>query len=187
MSIQIVSLQHIVDVINSAHTDKKMKNFLKTASLVSIRDPKCKINAKNAFKIPPSLLKSTSYKFIDDNATLFKDVISATFDDVNANYVFQAKAPKITDVKRILEWAKDKDKDEIIVHCTAGISRSSAIAYLIEYNRTKSIGSALGVLDKTKHNPNKLIICHGASILNNSLLMLKLIDSDYKERINKLF
>ena len=105
------------------------------------------------------------YSLIDAYQHIFKDVLSVTFDDVTSDNCAPYVTPSIEDVKSILDWSKDKD--DIIVHCTAGISRSSAIAYLIEYEKTKSFLDALETLNYVLHCPNKLIVCQGAAIFKN--------------------
>ena len=51
-----------------------------------------------------------------------------------------------------------------IVACKFGISRSSAIAYLLESQRT-SPQEAIAILDVNKHYPNQLILKFGIEIL----------------------
>jgi len=73
-------------------------------------------------------------------------------------------APKIEDVSKILKWAEDKD--DILVSCRLGVSRSSAIAYLIEMTRSDN---AINLIDVTKHNPNLLILRHGSKLLEKNV------------------
>lgn len=55
-----------------------------------------------------------------------------------------------------------------IVCCKQGISRSSAIAFLIESNTT-SPEEAIKILDERKHFPNELILKHGLDILGDKI------------------
>lgn len=73
--------------------------------------------------------------------------------------------PEEKHVKEALEFAKDKD--ELIVCCQAGISRSSAIAYVL---KTTEVGEfeALAILDPMVHHPNGMIVKLGSQILNKS-------------------
>ena len=65
---------------------------------------------------------------------------------------------------QILKWSKDKN--DILVHCKAGKSRSAAIAYLIECLE-KSPEEAIKILDPKFHIPNELIVWHGMKIFDN--------------------
>lgn len=83
-----------------------------------------------------------------------------TFDDVDST---ESKffAPKPDQVKRILEWAalKAKENDRpFLVHCTAGISRSSAIAILISQMIN---GRFHHIFNPMIHDPNELVIHYG--------------------------
>lgn len=69
---------------------------------------------------------------------------------------------KIEDVQKALEFAKGKNR--ILVSCQAGISRSSAIAYLIAVQNV-GVVQAFKFLNST-HVPNNLIIKYGAKIFN---------------------
>lgn len=71
------------------------------------------------------------------------------------------------DVQKALDFAKDKD--EIIVACAAGISRSSATAYAIARSEA-SVVEAMTILDKDKHWPNRLVLEYGERILKLPLV-----------------
>lgn len=68
-------------------------------------------------------------------------------------------------IEKILEWAKDKE--EIIVHCKVGKSRSSAVAYLIAC-MDNDPEQAITILQKGYHIPNEWIIELGTEILGNT-------------------
>lgn len=71
--------------------------------------------------------------------------------------------PTEQNVREAIEWGKDKEN--LIVACRAGRSRSSAIAYLIQcYKHPPK--SAINILGP-RHIPNSLIVKLGAKILNN--------------------
>lgn len=74
--------------------------------------------------------------------------------------------PKIEHVQEALSWAEGKD--ELVVACLAGISRSSAIAYLVQCTREYHPRLALKILTPLRHHPNSLIVKLGAEILKNS-------------------
>jgi predicted protein tyrosine phosphatase len=75
--------------------------------------------------------------------------------------------PQFSHVKAALDWAKDKDLDEVICVCQAGISRSSAMAYIINTDRNGP-EEAVKVLDLNKHCPNQLIVAMGADLIGGN-------------------
>jgi predicted protein tyrosine phosphatase len=144
MKIYISSLREVIDNI-----DYIKKNNI---NLISIRDT----NAEEA------------YKAIDD-ANL-KNILVVNFDDIIAPFPDRdEKAPEESDIIRILEWAKQKMKENdnnFIVHCTAGISRSSAVAVLIQYLQDPE--KALKVINPMIHSPNMKVLELGEKILNTN-------------------
>lgn len=79
--------------------------------------------------------------------------------------------PKEQDIKAVIDWSMDKDN--LLVHCSAGISRSSAIAYLIECTRNPP-EEALKILNPSIHFPNMLIVEMGAKIMGNPDILKEL-------------
>jgi predicted protein tyrosine phosphatase len=76
--------------------------------------------------------------------------------------------PKREHIEPILSFAREKE--HIVVHCTAGVSRSSAVAFLIECQRTGSSSEAVKVLNPKIHFPNTTIISIGEMILGMELM-----------------
>lgn len=72
--------------------------------------------------------------------------------------------PTAKNISDALEWSKNKT--ELIVACHAGISRSSATAYIIA-SRALGPESALDILEKGHHWPNRLIVYLGSKLLKN--------------------
>jgi predicted protein tyrosine phosphatase len=72
--------------------------------------------------------------------------------------------PKSEDVAAALEWIKDKDHSKVICSCEAGISRSSAMAYVISC-QSQPPEEAIKALDVNVHIPNTLIVSLGADLL----------------------
>lgn len=101
------------------------------------------------------------YEFLDRRKDL--NVFSIVFHDIDRE-VPGIIAPSRGAIESILEFAKDKEN--VIVHCTAGASRSAAVAYLIECQK-KEIPEALKILDPNTHNPNLLVARLGADILGD--------------------
>lgn len=67
-------------------------------------------------------------------------------------------------IEEALEWAKPHE--DLVVACRAGISRSSAFAYLIECTRSGP-EAAKEILCPDIHQPNRLVVDKGARILEN--------------------
>ena len=110
------------------------------------------------------------YQRIDGQA--FPNIYVAIFDDLELDdpakpyNVF----PSMTEVKSILDWAKQKWEENhkpFAVHCTGGISRSSAIAALIGKMLRNSYA---GIFNPRYHNPNKTILDFGGHYLGDENL-----------------
>ena len=93
-----------------------------------------------------------------------KDYIPVWFHDV-CFPIGSYAAPKKEDIEQILAWSELRN-EPFVVACAAGVSRSSATALLITYQKTKSIDEALAILNPDRHNPNALIVKMGSEILN---------------------
>lgn len=91
-----------------------------------------------------------------------RGILRITFDDIEASWAGRKLATP-QDIVRIFNWCRDKDG--IAVHCYSGVSRSSAIAYLIECLEQLP-EKAIEILNADKHSPNSHIIRIGAEILN---------------------
>lgn len=72
-------------------------------------------------------------------------------------------------IEAALDWAKDKD--DLVVACRAGISRSSAIAYLIQCTREHHPRLATEILTPLRHHPNSMIVKLGAEILKDKAVL----------------
>lgn len=107
-----------------------------------------------------------------------KTLCQQRFHDINCTE-WEAQSQKLIlcskwHIKTILDYAKTKYNEPLIIHCHAGISRSSAITFLIllDYYKNKSenpIDISLEHLNAVKHwsqiIPNKHIISLGIHIL----------------------
>jgi len=85
-------------------------------------------------------------------------------DDID-HYGFKMHFPPTAkNIADALDWSKGKT--ELVVACHAGISRSSATAYLIA---ARALGSewALDILKKGYHYPNRLIVYIGSKLLKD--------------------
>jgi len=149
----ILSLDEFVDNIEGI----KNGNF----NIVSIRSSNGKMGQD----------KSEKYDKID--AAQFKNICISIFDDLQKEsdratkqYVF----PEEKHILPILEWVSKKweeNSSPFIVHCTAGISRSAAIAILIN----KMIrNNAKDAFNPNINYPNKEILRLGEKILGVKVL-----------------
>lgn len=89
-----------------------------------------------------------------------------TFHDIR-HIIEGLTAPSMESIKEILDFAKENEVD--MVCCYAGISRSSAVAYLIKC-LTEEPECAIKVLDELRHHPNKRIIKIGSKLLKNDMI-----------------
>ena len=96
-----------------------------------------------------------------------KESLVCQFNDIEFNTVSR-NGPQTEDVKTILEFANGKD--DLIVCCHAGVSRSSASAFVIACSR-EDPEEAVKILDVHKHDPNGLIIKHGAELLDKPTMV----------------
>jgi predicted protein tyrosine phosphatase len=87
-------------------------------------------------------------------------------------------APTLEHIEKALEWSKGRDK--LISCCHAGVSRSSAMAYLLAC-RECGPGTVLSVLRPHKHWPNRLIVHLGSQILNDPLIWQTFVEWQKKE------
>jgi len=133
----------------------------------------------NIVSIRSSDISPAKYDVFDKYRSNYRDIIIECFDDIKApqdGFI----TPMKEHIRRILKWAMDKEN--IVVHCTAGISRSSAIAYLIACQMS-SPKQALKVFDPLKHCPNRLILNIGVEVLGDESILseyLKWFDRTYK-------
>ncbi len=92
-------------------------------------------------------------------------------EDVHLNHLSTADLekhglhyPERGHIETALDYAKDKQ--ELLIHCSAGVSRSSAVAYLLACRRVGPT-KALRVLDSSLHWPNNRVVRLGAEIMGN--------------------
>lgn len=106
-----------------------------------------------------------------------KEMIHIPVDDVDFPRKSQV-APSLESVKKVLDWTAGRDK--LISCCHAGVSRSSATAYLIAA-REWGPKVALSVLRPHKHWPNRLIVHLGSQLLNDPLIWKTFVEWQTKE------
>lgn len=98
------------------------------------------------------------------------DRVSEIVDNCESSLVLE-----MDDTTTIRSGAPTKDQVEAaiqsgydIVSCKQGISRSSAIAFLIASSKSTP-EEAINILDVNKHFPNELILKYGVDILGDSI------------------
>lgn len=87
----------------------------------------------------------------------------------DATFEGRESCPTKEAVEQMLTWARHRDSGNMIVSCAAGISRSSATAFLIEC-QAKSPEDAVNVWTLGKHQPNELILHYGVQILGDHIV-----------------
>jgi predicted protein tyrosine phosphatase len=96
------------------------------------------------------------------------------------------RGPIAEDVVHAIEWYKKIQRatwNDVVVTCTAGISRSAAMAFVLECV-DKTPQEASQVWNPRLHYPNKLIVRLGAEILSKPD-MIKVCDEFWDERLRR--
>ncbi len=115
-------------------------------------------------------------KEVKDCVALYsKEYLPMWFYDVVFPIGNKYTPPTKEQIEEILNLTSSRE-EPFIVSCAAGISRSSATAYLITYQKTGSIDEALNILSPNRHSPNILIAKHGSEIFNNPEVYTRLIN-----------
>ena len=128
-------------------------------------------NKFDTITIVESVLNLYDSNRIEQIQWLSKSNLTLTFDDVTSALKYgtiEYMLAKKEDVVAAIEFARDKD--ELLVACAAGVSRSSAIAYIML--RTKhSVEDSIAQLNFNKHWPNNHILKLGEDIIGLPLRM----------------
>lgn len=146
LDIEIVSRLKMFDLFN--------ENVMKDRLVVSIND----------YPTEEKIMKCNYKKCISLKTFLFSD-ITVLDEDYDGKVVYPTKQH----VKDILDFAGDKES--VTVHCYAGVSRSSACAYLIAYNRCRNAYKAIQLLNHKYHHPNILLCQFGAELFNDQSIL----------------
>jgi len=153
LDIKILSLNECTDFV------KTKSNF----NIVSIR---------STYRTPKEI-----YEIIDDKKDNYDSIIIESFDDVERREPMYVE-PKLEQIERILNWSS-KIGNNFAVHCTAGASRSSSIAYLIACQKMDP-KEAVKILDFWIHTPNQLIIKLGEQVLGNDKLLKVMLNAAHE-------
>ncbi len=151
LNIQIASLLYVVDNLEVV-VDKKF-------NLISIRDTH------------PTTENKTYYKWIDDSN--ISNLIVMEFDDsclsVSKSRITPPNEHQIELLIEDFKKIRLENKNPWIVHCTAGISRSSAVAILLSYIEDPK--DYLDIFLPNRHHPNIRIINLGSKFLGYDGMM----------------
>jgi rhodanese-related sulfurtransferase len=92
-------------------------------------------------------------------------LLTVQFDDIETSeqhYVDHGLIiPEATHISEILDWAKQKWEENgkpFVVHCTSGVSRSAAVAMLINQMILNNYRAGW---DIDLHSPNQMVMEHG--------------------------
>jgi predicted protein tyrosine phosphatase len=91
-----------------------------------------------------------------------KKLLPLVFDDVDFvddTYV----RPEVEQIAKAIKFSKKHEN--LIVSCHGGMSRSAALAFVIECTRVAHPKLAMGLWDRKKHHPNRRVIRLGGEIL----------------------
>jgi len=141
-----------IQIFSAEEAAKELKQHSKRWHVISLRD--CKYRMDNhPLNGLEKHAKDILIKYMDD-------VPYKRYDDWGYH------SPKKEDVEEIIQWVKEVNPKNLMVHCWAGISRSSATAYIVG---CKFLGPerAIHLLDRNKHRPNGMIIDHGLEIVKD--------------------
>jgi predicted protein tyrosine phosphatase len=95
------------------------------------------------------------------------DCLILSFND--ATFDNRPSSPTKEHVEQALQWARTHATENMIVSCAAGISRSSALAFLIEC-QSKAPEEAANIWKMGHHDPNELILHYGVQILGEHIV-----------------
>jgi len=95
-------------------------------------------------------------------------VLPLEFEDLDREIPGRRCPPRLHHIAELVEWANNKN--EILIHCDAGCSRSSACALVVLASRG-TVEGAIEFLNPWLHWPNELIIELGARVVKQPRLV----------------
>lgn len=148
-------------------------------------DEAARLLAKNPNKLDIIFISSPENKYAVDGsekiAELARESCEILFNDITFPIGGMKVVPEEHHVLKALKFAEGKK--ELIIACQMGISRSSAIAYLIEA-REVGYEKAFDILNMRVHSPNLLVIKHGAKVLGEQKILEAMLD--WKNKSNEM-
>ncbi|MBY0526249.1 MAG: hypothetical protein K2R98_22845 [Gemmataceae bacterium] len=118
------------------------------------------------------VITDPGYPFPEEIRGWSKDILHLSFHDA----CFPADCFDLADlaaVRTAITWAEGRDK--LLVACHAGISRSSAFAYVIGC-LDRQPEQALEIIDAARHRPNDLVVKLGSKALGNDRIWEVFLD-----------
>lgn len=114
------------------------------------------------------LITNTGVSELPGFRGLAADLLHLQFDDIVTP---QARliAPSEDHVRRAMEWADGRTP--LLVSCTGGVSRSSALAYVLACCREHHPRLAANILTPLHHYPNEAVVRHGAAVLGDRAVL----------------
>ncbi len=85
--------------------------------------------------------------------------------------------PELHQVQLALDFARDKE--ELVVTCTAGMGRSAATAYIVACSVMEP-KEAIKILDPDLHIPNEKVVSLGSQILNKPNILEEFVEFQEK-------
>lgn len=154
---------------------------IKEFNIISIRDSS---NKK----------KESLYNYIDKAG--LPNLLIMFFDDLShENESKYGTIPTENHLSEIIGWAKSKwseNHKDFFIHCTAGISRSSAVATVLN-TMFQGMYAAMAEINPKIHYPNKRILEIGEKLINSPGLekeiskMYQEYNREFKYDINNIF
>jgi len=141
-----------IEIFSAENAAKEVKQHANKWHVISLRDDKY----------------GTDHHPMNGLDDRTKDIIIKKVDDVSDRKYesWGYKVPEEEDVQDILDWVKKREIKNLMVHCWAGVSRSSATAYIVACT-VMPPEEAIKLLNPDIHIPNELIMLHGANILDD--------------------
>jgi predicted protein tyrosine phosphatase len=95
--------------------------------------------------------------------------------------VHQARPPTRRHVRAGLEFARRHAGRRLLIHCYAGVSRSTALAYAILVHRHGAVGREYGMLERLlalrpQACPNRLVVRHADALLGCGGRMVQAVE-----------
>jgi predicted protein tyrosine phosphatase len=141
-----------IQIFSAENAAKELKQHSKKWHVVSLRD------VKYNFGDHP-------LEGLDEHT---KDIIVVGMDDISWSTPpsLGYTPPSREKVQKIIDWVEENQPKNLMVHCWAGVSRSSATAFVLSclYNTPEE---AFNLLNPEKHMPNLMIMDYGLDIVND--------------------
>ena len=142
-----------IQIFSAENAAKELKQHSKKWHVVSLRD----------------VHYATGHHPLNGLEDCTKDIIVSGMDDItwSTNPSLGYTPPTKEKVEEIVNWVEERQPKNLMVHCWAGVSRSSATAFILSC-KFNSPEDAFNLLDPKKHMPNLMIMDYGLDLLNDT-------------------